>query len=107
MPPEQVFEPASEAGVVAEEQHQGAPQAPALAAPAACGAEARGPAFVPQAPDAPAPDAPDTASRHAVADGPVETIDTRQLPVMPVVALAALGATCAIVAWRVLLRRRR
>ncbi len=105
-PPEQVFEPASEADVVAEEQHQGAPQAPALAVPAA-GAEARGPAFVPQARDAPAPDAPDTASQHAVADGPVETIDTRQLPIMPVVALVALAATCAIVAWRVLLRRRR
>ena len=47
------------------------------------------------------------ASGHAIADGPLETIDTAHVPVLPLVALALVTAACIVVVWRLLLRRSR
>ena len=45
-------------------------------------------------------------SDHArgIADGPVETIDTQHVPVLPLIALVALTLTCVIVLWRLFAR---
>ncbi len=67
-------------------------------------AEARDAAAVRPAPDMAAAE---TLSRRAVADGPLDTIDTRGLPIAPVAGVAALGIACGVVAWRVLFARRR
>lgn len=100
--PEQMREPASESDLTAGEQREGEAGAPA--AEAAVAIEARDAAAGRPAPDVAAAR---TLSRRAVADGPLDTIDTRGLPIAPIAGVAALGAACAVVAWRVLLARKR
>ena len=50
-------------------------------------------------------EAPHTEHSRAIADGPVETIDTAHIPVLPLAALAVLTLASVLVLWRLLARR--
>lgn len=52
--------------------------------------------------------APEAAEqRHAIADGPVETIDSAHIPMLPLAVLAVLTLTSVLVLWRLFARRDR
>ncbi|HEX5479858.1 MAG TPA: hypothetical protein VFY79_09080 [Dehalococcoidia bacterium] len=48
-----------------------------------------------------------TERRHAIADGPVDTIDTAHIPVLPLAGLAVLTLASVLVLWRLFARRAR